>query len=215
MLKALLNWTKTNQSKLIVIKISKHEAHYQTNHQKSMKRKMDSSIDRPPCQTRLNNASDHKMQLQSPNKLSNIVFLSNGYLSSPKSLVFVFEQKRILVNCGEGTQRLIYSNSIRMRHIDSILLTRFDWQCAGGLRGLSMGMLDTVAQVNASAAENSGSSKPSARSQHHQSHQHRMAPVRIHCPVDLHLDNEGLSLKKHLVEKAIIIRLLIRKKKIR
>lgn len=202
MLKALLNWTKTNQSKLIVIKISKHEAHYQTNHQKSMKRKMESSKERAPSPTTLKNAAQKK-QYQSPNKLSNIVFLSNGYLSSPKSLVFVFEQKRILVNCGEGTQRLIYSNSIRMRHIDSILLTRFDWQCAGGLRGLSMGMLDTVAQANASAAENSGSSKPAARSQHHQSHQHRMAPVRIHCPVDLHLDNEGLSLKKHLVEKAI------------
>lgn len=121
---------------------------------------------------------------QQLSKIAEVYVISNGYLSTPKSLMIAFDQRRILVNCGEGTQRLINSHLLKLTKIDTILLTRFEWSCIGGLRGVSMGMLEQ------SSHPDSQQKKPS---------------VLVHSPVDLNLGDRQRSFKKYLFEKKLTL----------
>jgi ribonuclease BN (tRNA processing enzyme) len=61
------------------------------------------------------------------------------------SLVLNFETKRILFNCGEGTQRLCNQYKVRVTKLEHIFLTRATWEHTGGLPGMIMTMSDSKA----------------------------------------------------------------------
>lgn len=123
-------------------------------------------------------------------KQTEIWVLSNGYLSSPKSLIIAFDQKRILVNCGEGVQRLIINLCLKLNKIDTILLTRFDWLRAASLRPLSMGLVDSINWT----FKDQSRSKPQPLLNH---------LVKIHCPVDLMLNSSLSNFKRYGWERKL------------
>jgi hypothetical protein len=56
---------------------------------------------------------------------------------STPSIVFCFENKRYLFNCGEGTQRFCTEHKVKMTKIDTIFVTRLSWDLLGGIPGTS------------------------------------------------------------------------------
>lgn len=74
--------------------------------------------------------------------MSKLQILSNGYMNSPKSCMLIFDSNRYLINCGEGTLRLILSSNLKPSKLDNILLTQFDWKNIGGLNGISKELED-------------------------------------------------------------------------
>lgn len=157
------------------------------------------NIVKPLTKSYFSNRMEKKSQAQksidSLSKIADVWVISNGYLSTPKSLLISFEQKRILVNCGEGTQRLTHCNSHKISKIDSIWLTRFDLPYIAGLRGLSMSILEQRNQtlLELKKSKNAASNSISNKS------------ILIHSPVDLMLKEKKRGLKKILFEKKLEI----------
>jgi ribonuclease BN (tRNA processing enzyme) len=120
-------------------------------------------------------------------KLAQLHVVSNGYQSTPKSLVLAFDHTRLLVNCGEGTQRVANSLGLKLYKINNILLTRFEWRSISGIMGLSMHMTDSRATMEANVT---GSRVNFPR-------------IAIHCPLDLRLKQaKEQSMKKFLMERS-------------
>lgn len=53
------------------------------------------------------------------------------------SIMFVFENKRYLFNCGEGTQRLCTEHKVKLGKLDSVFVTRLNWEQLGGIPGMN------------------------------------------------------------------------------
>ncbi|KAJ2693496.1 hypothetical protein H4R19_006005, partial [Coemansia spiralis] len=58
------------------------------------------------------------------------------------SLLVHFAQGRYLFNCGEGTQRLCFENTLRVNKLTAVFLTRVDWENMGGLPGMLLTLAD-------------------------------------------------------------------------
>ena len=74
--------------------------------------------------------------ISSSTQFAELIVLSNGYLSTPKScLMRVNSSTTYLINCGEGTQRILMNAGLpkSISSIGNILVTKFDWSCIGGL----------------------------------------------------------------------------------
>ncbi|KAM3921970.1 zinc phosphodiesterase ELAC protein 2 [Leptodactylus fuscus] len=57
--------------------------------------------------------------------------------------VFVFsDHHRYLFNCGEGVQRLMHENKVKLSHLDNIFITRMNWANIGGLSGVLLTLRD-------------------------------------------------------------------------
>lgn len=77
---------------------------------------------------------------QNNNSEGFIRVIGNGYSGSPKSLLLQWGGRKFLINCGEGTSRIL----MEMRELDAtrtsqldVLLTRSTWsECFSGLFGL-------------------------------------------------------------------------------
>lgn len=104
-------------------------------HSKNEKRKM----------SKLNKKKSDKASLQ---------ILSNGYMNTPKSCMLILESNRYLINCGEGTLRLILHNNLKPSKLDNLLLTRFTWDCTGGLNGISKELEDLEHLVTLHSTKN-------------------------------------------------------------
>jgi ribonuclease Z len=61
------------------------------------------------------------------------------------SLYMFLDQHRMLVNASEGTQRISTQHRLKLapNRLSTILLTRLDWECIGGLPGLILTMADS------------------------------------------------------------------------
>lgn len=173
MIKTLSNFPDTRSNARSFIRLFSKYLSKKTRH------RMAKNVDKPSKKQ-----SSSSMQQQQLSKIADVCVISNGYLSAPKSLMIAFDQRRILVNCGEGTQRLVNSHLLKLTKIDTILLTRFEWSCIGGLRGISMGILEQ------SSHPDSQQKKPS---------------ILVHSPVDLNLGDAQQSLKKYLFEKKLTL----------
>ena len=66
--------------------------------------------------------------------------ISNGYQHMFKSCILISPTQRYLINCGDGIQRLFEQHGLKPNKVTNVLLTRFDWQCAAGLSGLTLEM---------------------------------------------------------------------------
>ncbi|KAJ2767351.1 hypothetical protein IWQ57_003985, partial [Coemansia nantahalensis] len=62
------------------------------------------------------------------------------------SLLVHFAQGRYLFNCGEGTQRLCFENTLRISKLTAVFLTRVDWENMGGLPGMLLTLADSGAR---------------------------------------------------------------------
>ncbi|KAJ2784903.1 hypothetical protein H4R18_000828 [Coemansia javaensis] len=58
------------------------------------------------------------------------------------SLLVHFASGRYLFNCGEGTQRLCFENTLRISKLTAVFLTRVDWENMGGLPGMLLTLAD-------------------------------------------------------------------------
>ncbi|XP_068119276.1 zinc phosphodiesterase ELAC protein 2 [Hyperolius riggenbachi] len=65
-----------------------------------------------------------------------------GSRDSGASLYLFSDQSRYLFNCGEGTQRLLHENKLRLSRIKSIFVTRMNWANVGGLSGMLLTLRD-------------------------------------------------------------------------
>jgi ribonuclease BN (tRNA processing enzyme) len=77
--------------------------------------------------------------------MANVQVLGIDAADATPSLVLNFETKRILFNCGEGTQRLCNQYKVRVTKLEHIFLTRATWEHTGGLPGMIMTMSDSKA----------------------------------------------------------------------
>ncbi|KAF9338391.1 Zinc phosphodiesterase ELAC protein 2 [Podila minutissima] len=68
--------------------------------------------------------------------------LSTGTADCPPSVILHFDQKRYMINCGEGIQRLCTENKVRLTKLQTLMLTRTHWDCTGGLPGIVLLMCD-------------------------------------------------------------------------
>jgi hypothetical protein len=85
-----------------------------------------------------------------PNLDPSLIILSNGFMNTPKScLVRVGPHSGLLINCGEGTQR-VYMHSLSKTSctITNILLTKHDWSCIGGLHSFGKLTEEHALKVN-------------------------------------------------------------------
>lgn len=64
-----------------------------------------------------------------------VQILGTESLETTPSLMLFFDSKRYLFNCGEGLQRLSTEHHIRLSRINTIFLTRLNWEDVGGLPG--------------------------------------------------------------------------------
>ncbi|CEP15250.1 hypothetical protein [Parasitella parasitica] len=55
----------------------------------------------------------------------------------PPSLLLHYDSQRYLFNCREGTQRLCVQEKVRLGKLSNVFLTRVNWDCMGGLTGMS------------------------------------------------------------------------------
>ncbi|KAJ1732836.1 hypothetical protein LPJ61_001861 [Coemansia biformis] len=63
--------------------------------------------------------------------------------SESTSLLVNFAGGRYLFNCGEGTQRLCFENTMRISRLTAVFLTRVDWENMGGLPGMLLTLADS------------------------------------------------------------------------
>ncbi|KAG9465355.1 hypothetical protein GDO78_018459 [Eleutherodactylus coqui] len=57
--------------------------------------------------------------------------------------VYLFsDHRRYLFNCGEGVQRLMHENKMKLSRLDNIFITRMDWANVGGLSGVLLTLRD-------------------------------------------------------------------------
>jgi hypothetical protein len=71
------------------------------------------------------------------NTVLDVNVLANGFMNSPKACIISTSSASILINCGEGTRRIINETYLlKSRNIDHVFLTRFDWSVVGGLQGV-------------------------------------------------------------------------------
>ncbi|XP_077110736.1 zinc phosphodiesterase ELAC protein 2 isoform X2 [Ranitomeya variabilis] len=57
--------------------------------------------------------------------------------------VYVFsDHNRYLFNCGEGAQRLMHENKVKLSRLDNVFITRMDWANVGGLSGVLLTLRD-------------------------------------------------------------------------
>ncbi|KAG0093768.1 Zinc phosphodiesterase ELAC protein 2 [Podila epicladia] len=68
--------------------------------------------------------------------------LSTGTADCPPSVILHFDQKRYMINCGEGIQRLCTENKVRLTKLQTLMFTRTHWDCTGGLPGMVFLMCD-------------------------------------------------------------------------
>jgi ribonuclease Z len=119
---------------------------------------------------------DRSIMRATPASYINLSVVSNGFMNSPKSCVIRLDSSRILINCGEGTERSVARGKLGISRIDSILLTRFDWSTIGGIQGLCQNLI----------SENGFKSEKQ---------------ISLHAPIDFKLNNKYLSIKKFLFPK--------------
>ncbi|XP_072259399.1 zinc phosphodiesterase ELAC protein 2 [Pyxicephalus adspersus] len=65
-----------------------------------------------------------------------------GSRDSGASLYLFSEYNRYLFNCGEGTQRLMHENKLKLSHLNNVFVTRMNWANVGGLSGLLLTLRD-------------------------------------------------------------------------
>ncbi|KFH66572.1 hypothetical protein MVEG_07097 [Podila verticillata NRRL 6337] len=68
--------------------------------------------------------------------------VSTGTADCPPSVILHFDQKRYMINCGEGIQRLCTENKVRLAKLQTLMFTRTHWDCTGGLPGMILLMCD-------------------------------------------------------------------------
>ncbi|XP_056405426.1 zinc phosphodiesterase ELAC protein 2 [Hyla sarda] len=57
--------------------------------------------------------------------------------------VYLFsDHNRYLFNCGEGAQRLMHENKVKLSRLDNVFITRMDWANVGGLSGVLLTLRD-------------------------------------------------------------------------
>ncbi|XP_053566415.1 zinc phosphodiesterase ELAC protein 2 [Bombina bombina] len=66
-----------------------------------------------------------------------------GSRGSPRALYVFSEYNRYLINCGEGTQRLMQEHKLKIARLDNIFVTRMNWANVGGLSGMLLTLRDT------------------------------------------------------------------------
>jgi hypothetical protein len=117
--------------------------------------------------------------LRNDGQTLNVHVVSNGYMNSPKSCVISTDNSHVLVNCGEGCERIVAQNTLKPNKIDQFLFTRFDWSTIGGFQGITTHIAEY--------------SLPN--------HQ-----VTMHAPVDFHFEDRTKSFKKFFVAKEIRVK---------
>ncbi|KAM4034896.1 LOW QUALITY PROTEIN: zinc phosphodiesterase ELAC protein 2 [Anomaloglossus baeobatrachus] len=57
--------------------------------------------------------------------------------------VYLFsDHNRYLFNCGEGAQRLMHENKVKLSRLDNVFITRMNWANVGGLSGVLLTLRD-------------------------------------------------------------------------
>eukprot|EP00166_Cyanidium_caldarium_P000909 ctg_1381.g423 len=69
-------------------------------------------------------------------------WLGNGAWDASGSVVLTLEHKRVLFQCGEGTQRLLHEYRVRTGRIRDVLLLHLDAEACGGMLGLLLTLSD-------------------------------------------------------------------------
>ncbi|XP_077300737.1 ribonuclease Z [Arctopsyche grandis] len=72
--------------------------------------------------------------------------LGSGCAGSPKVVYLFTDHCRYLFNCGEGTQRLAHEHKMKIARLEHIFITSADWNCMGGLPGVSLTMQEIGAK---------------------------------------------------------------------
>lgn len=74
---------------------------------------------------------------------SHIEILHQPTVDTSLCLVLHYENARYLFNCGEGTQRSLVENKVRLSNkVKDIFISRVDWDSLGGLPGMLMTVAD-------------------------------------------------------------------------
>ncbi|KAM9296620.1 zinc phosphodiesterase ELAC protein 2 [Gastrophryne carolinensis] len=58
------------------------------------------------------------------------------------SLYLFSEHNRYLFNCGEGTQRLMHENKVKLSRLNNVFITQMNWANVGGLSGMLLTLRD-------------------------------------------------------------------------
>eukprot|EP00047_Mylnosiga_fluctuans_P005608 m.241502 g.241502 ORF g.241502 m.241502 type:complete len:845 (-) comp13865_c0_seq1:226-2760(-) len=93
----------------------------------------------------LEDDDDHKRPQK--NMFSYFQVVGHGDTGVEPSLYIFMGKSRVLINCGEGTQRLCMHHKIKLRKFTDILLTRTEWSCTGGVPGMLLSRADSVNNV--------------------------------------------------------------------
>uniref|UniRef100_A0A0X3PRM5 ribonuclease Z n=1 Tax=Schistocephalus solidus TaxID=70667 RepID=A0A0X3PRM5_SCHSO len=73
-----------------------------------------------------------------PTSLMHVSVIGSGRDGTPKSLLICTDTTRYLVNCGEGTQRIITEHRSKASRIQHAFFTRMSWDYFSGLLGVAL-----------------------------------------------------------------------------
>uniref|UniRef100_A0A5K3F869 ribonuclease Z n=1 Tax=Mesocestoides corti TaxID=53468 RepID=A0A5K3F869_MESCO len=76
--------------------------------------------------------------MMSPSSRVHISVVGTGSPGTPKSVLICTDSTRYLINCGEGTQRILTEHKSKASKIQHVFFTRMSWRHLSGLLGIAL-----------------------------------------------------------------------------
>ncbi|KAL5963070.1 Ribonuclease Z mitochondrial [Taenia solium] len=73
-----------------------------------------------------------------PSSQLHVTVVGTGVLGTPKSVLICTDSTRYLINCGEGTQRILTEHKSKASKIQHVFFTRMSWRHLSGLLGIAL-----------------------------------------------------------------------------
>ncbi|VDK40598.1 unnamed protein product [Taenia asiatica] len=80
----------------------------------------------------------HSRLTMAPSSQLHVTVVGTGALGTPKSVLICTDSTRYLVNCGEGTQRILTEHKSKASKIQHVFFTRMSWRHLSGLLGIAL-----------------------------------------------------------------------------
>ncbi|KAM7538819.1 hypothetical protein Aperf_G00000048235 [Anoplocephala perfoliata] len=73
-----------------------------------------------------------------PSSRIHVTVVGTGSPGTPKSVLLCTDKTRYLINCGEGTQRILTEHKSKASKIQHVFFTRMSWRHLSGLLGIGL-----------------------------------------------------------------------------
>ncbi|VDM30928.1 unnamed protein product [Hydatigera taeniaeformis] len=76
--------------------------------------------------------------MMAPTSQMHVSVVGTGAPGTPKSVIICTDSTRYLINCGEGTQRILTEHKSKISKIQHVFFTRMSWRHLSGLLGIAL-----------------------------------------------------------------------------